>query len=253
VGVFLIMTVAVSFKLLPMFTLSALQSERRCWWSLGLLNCGLAGAVAGVLLQTPWKLAFGLVLAAGLGLYGVELRAILQARQRRTLDWGIRMFLTALALLVPLSVLGLVLAWPGLPLTRFTGQLENVYGFLGLIGVLTFAIIGMLYKIVPFLVWYARYSSEIGLKKVPALADLYSSRLQACGYWLFLGGVVATGVATVSGHTWAVRSGCALLAVSLGLFAVNMGRIVSHLFKPKIEPLSMRTPGAHPAFSSTPP
>jgi hypothetical protein len=109
----------------------------------------------------------------------------------------------------------------------------------------------MLYKIVPFLVWYARYSSEIGLRKVPALADLYSSRLQACGYWLFLCGVVATGAATALGHAWAVRSGCALLTVSLGLFALNMGRIVSHLFKPKTEPLSMPAPAARPALSST--
>ena len=40
----------------------------------------------------------------------------------------------------------------GLPLNPVTGQLENLYGFLGLIGVVVFALAGMLYKIIPFLV-----------------------------------------------------------------------------------------------------
>ena len=36
-------------------------------------------------------------------------------------------------------------SWPGLPLNTFAGQLESLYGFLGFIGVITLAIIGMLY------------------------------------------------------------------------------------------------------------
>ena len=75
---------------------------------------------------------------------------------------------------VTLGATAVVLAWPHLPLTMLTAQLENVYGFLAFIGVVTFAILWMLYKVVPFLVWYASYSKAIGRSKVPSLADLYS-------------------------------------------------------------------------------
>src|SRR5690606_21912793 len=121
-------------------------------------------------------------------------------RKRRTLDWGIRGFVTALLLLVPLVLLALPLSWAGLPLTPFTGQLETVYGFLALLGVVTLAIIGMLYKIVPFLVWFAAYGKQIGRRKVPALADPYSPRLQVVGYAMFLPGLAVISVATAMGH-----------------------------------------------------
>jgi hypothetical protein len=143
----------------------------------------------------------------------------------------VRSFLTAIALLVPLSVLALVLCWPGLPATGFTTQLENVYGCLGLLGVVAFAILGMLYKIVPFLVWFHRYSGEIGRGRVPAMAEMYSERLQVAGYWTFLAGLAASSVGIALGHETGVRWSCSLLALSLGIFALNMGKVLRHLVR----------------------
>ena len=150
--------------------------------------------------------------------------AILRARKRRALDWGIKYFLTAIVLLLPLSVLAVVLSWPGLPLNTFTGQLENLYGFLGLIGVITFAIMGMLYKIIPFLVWFGRYSRQIGRAQVPALADLYSARLQALGYWAYLAGLAVTSGAIVLSNETGVRIGCGFLALGVATLALNVGQ-----------------------------
>ena len=197
VGFFTMLIVGVSYKLVPMFTLSEVQSRRRAAWSVALLNVGLAGSFVTILLRSPWKLGFALVLIAGLATYGCELRAILGARKRRRLDWGMRYFLTAIALLAPLSVLAVVLSWPKLPLTAFTGQLENLYGFLGLVGVVSFAILGMLYKILPFLVWFGSYRKLIGRSKVPALAEMYSEPWQIAGYWLWMAVLVTTSAAAV--------------------------------------------------------
>jgi hypothetical protein len=170
--------------------------------------------------------------------------AILRARKRRTLDWGLKSFLTAISLLAPLSLLALVLSWPGLPLTPLTGQLENAYGFLALLGVVSFAIIGMLYKIIPFLVWYGSYSRQIGLSKVPSLADLYSPGLQAVGHSAYLAGLAGTTIAIVVANPVAVRCGCALLVLSLATLALNVAKILSHLIRPKIEPLALRPAAA---------
>jgi len=241
VGFFVMMIVGVSYKLVPMFTLSELQSKRRAACSVALLNLGLAGSFLTIMLRCPWKLAFTLVMVAGLAVYGWELRAILRARKRPSLDWGLKYFLTAVSLLAPLAILAVALSWPGLPLTRFTGQLESLYGFLGLVGVISFAILGMLYKILPFLVWFGSYGREIGRSKVPALADMYSERWQVAGYWFFLGGLLATSAATVLGNALLVRVGCTLLSLSLVTFAVNLGTILGHRLRPRIVPLNFKS------------
>jgi hypothetical protein len=239
-GVFIVLIVGISFKLIPMFTLSEIQSRRRAGAAIVLLNAGLLGSFFAVLLRSRLKIAFALVVVLGLAFYGLELAAILRARKRRPLDWGIRYFLTAVGLLAPVSVLGLVLAWPGLPLTAFTGQLENMYGFLGLVGVVSLAIIGMLYKVFPFLVWYASYSRLIGASKVPALSELYSSRVQLLGYWTFMAGLATTGVGAGVGSSPVVRIGCTLLAASIGCLIVNVVKILDHLFRPRFEPLHIK-------------
>jgi hypothetical protein len=239
-GFFVMLIVGVSYKLVPMFTLGEVQSARRAAWSLVWLNAGLAGTFFTILLSSPWKIVFALLVVAGLVAYGWEIIAILRARKRRNLDWGVKYFLTALSLLIPVSALGIVLAWPGLPATALTTQLENVYGLLGFMGVVTLAILGMLYKVVPFLVWYASYSKAIGRNKVPALADLYSPTLQASGYWLFIVGLCLTSVATALGHETCVRIGCILLLASVVTFALNIGRILLHLVRPRLEPLILR-------------
>ncbi|MGA2176050.1 MAG: hypothetical protein ABSH38_13820 [Verrucomicrobiota bacterium] len=241
VGFFTMLIVGVSYKLIPMFTLSELQNRRRAVGSVILLNVGLAGSFVTILRQSPLKPVFALMVVAALAVYGWELKAILRARKRRALDWGIKYFLTAIGLLLPLSVLTLVLSWSGWPQNTFTGQLENLYGFLGLIGVVTFAIMGMLYKIIPFLVWFGRYSRQIGRTKVPALADLYSARLQALGYWAWLGGLAVTGVAIVLSNEAGIRIGCGFLALSVGTLSLNVGKMLSHYFKPSPFPLPTST------------
>lgn len=240
VGVFVLMIVTVSYKLVPMFTLSELQSARRAWWSVILINAGLLALFAAILWQNAWRMPCAAVIACGLVLYGIEMVAVLRARNRKALDWGMKYFLTAIALLIPLAVLAVVLLWPGLPVTPLTMQLESVYGLLALLGLVGLAIIGMLYKIVPFLVWFHSYSRQIGRAKVPALADMYSVRLQVAGYWTYLAALLVIAVATAFSHETGIRWGCGVMALSLGIFAVNMGKILAHFIRPRIEPFASK-------------
>jgi hypothetical protein len=238
VGCFVMLIVGVSYKLIPMFTLSEVQSRVRAGGSVALLNVGLAGSFVTILLHSPWKLAFALVAIAALALYGWELTAILRARKRRPLDWGIKYFLTAVAMLLPVSALAIGLSWPGLRSHPFSGQLENAYGFLGLIGVVTFAIMGLLYKIIPFLVWFACYSGRIGLARVPALGEMYSTKLQAAGYWTWLAGLAITIPAIVFSNETVVRVGCGFLVSSVTTLLLNVGGMLAHFVRPQNEPLA---------------
>ena len=252
IGFFTMLIVGISYKLIPMFTLSEIQSRRRAALSIVLLNVGLMGSFATILLRSPLKLLFAAMVVAGLAVYGIELVAILRARKRKPLDWGIKYFLSAVALLVPLSLLALVLSWPGLPLNRITGQTENTYGFLGLIGVVSFAIIGMLYKIIPFLIWFDTYSRYIGRARVPALAEMYSVKLQGIGYWTFLGGITVTIAGILLSNGIVVRTGAVLLVASFSVLAANVGKILSHHFRPQLTPLNPQLARAAQRYDSAP-
>jgi hypothetical protein len=186
------------------------------------------------------------VVIAALALYLSEMASILGDRKRQKLDWGIKYFLTAIVLLFPLCTLATVLSWPALPLNTLTGQLENLYGFLALMGVLSWAIIGMLYKIIPFLVWFGRYSHQIGRAQVPALADLYSSRLQAIGYWALLSGTMVNSIAVVFSNAIGIRLGCGLFVLAVATLVINVGSMLSHFFKPPLVPLSIRATAPQP-------
>lgn len=236
-GFFVMMLVAVSYKLIPMFTLSEVRNPRRALTSIVLLNVGLLGLAFTVLLGSAWKLAFALVAIAGLVCFGVEVLAILRSRKRAVLDWGLKQFLVALALLAPLSALAIMLCWPGLPLTALTAQLETVYGLLALLGVLSFAIVGMLHKVIPFLVWYASYSKQIGRAKVPSLSDLYSERLQKISFAFLMLGLASMCLSAALGHERAVQASLVALLLGLGAFGWNVAKILSHLFRPRLTPL----------------
>jgi hypothetical protein len=237
VGLFIVLIVGVSYKLIPMFTLSELQNPRRAAWSVWLLNLGLGGSFVTIALRSLWKPAFSLLVVLALALYGQEMRAILNARKRRTLDWGVKMFLAAVTMLLPLSVVAIVLSWPNLPMNSWTMQLENVYGVLGLAGVVTLAIVGMLYKIIPFLVWFGSYSPHIGKAQVPALAEMYSPRLQIVGFWAFLTGLLTTLVAIEFANPLAVRIGCILLATALAVIGINVAQMLHHYVRPQLKPM----------------
>ena len=237
VGFFVMLIVGVSYRLIPMFMLTEVQSQRRAAISVAVLNVGLAGSVVTILLRSQWKPAFAFVAVAGLAIYGWELRAMLRARKRSLLDWGLKTFLVGVAMLIPVNLLALVLSWPQLPVNPFFGRLENVYGFLGLFGVVTLAILGMLHKILPFLVWFGVYSPYVGRAQLPLTTQMVSERLQSAGLGAYLIGLTTISVAILCESELGVRVGGIALFISLVLFGLNAAKVLSHFRRPQIKPL----------------
>jgi len=58
------------------------------------------------------------------------------------------------------------------------------------LGYISFIINGHLYKIVPFLVWYEKFSPLIGKQKVPMLADMVPVRSSKIQFLLSAMGVI---------------------------------------------------------------
>lgn len=237
VGVYLMLLVGVSYKLVPLFALSPSPHPTRSVVSLLLLNAAVIGSFFTILHRSPWKVAFAALGVLAIGLYLWEVLRLLRQRRRPVLDWPLRYFLTGLVWLGPVCGLALYLSWPGLVLTPRVGQLENLYGLWGLLGVLGFCLIGMLYKIVPFLVWYHRYGPWIGRQSVPALEELYRHGLLCAGYVLHLLGLVGLSLGTLLVHAPTVRYGAVCLGAGVLCHLLNTGHILAHYFSKNPVPL----------------
>jgi hypothetical protein len=148
-----------------------------------------------------------------------------RARRRPGLDWGLRFALTATAFLVTATVLGVALATDVLSGPR----VAVAYVALALGGWISFTIVGMMLKIVPFLVWYRVYRPRAGRERVPTLGQLSWPRAEGFAYALLSGGVVALATGALLGSApWIVSSGV-LLALGALAFAAALGHVLAHL------------------------
>lgn len=219
----------VAYRLIPMFSLAADPDERLPTWQFWLFTAGVAGLYPTILLGSRWQVLFGLATAAGIGLFVHQIARIARRGRKPTLDWGVRTALTALGYLVVLVPVGLALASGLVPENRFASRLAFAYGFLGLLGWVSLTIIGMMHKIVPFLVWFHRYSELVGREPVPALHQLYSEAWQRRSFWLLHAGVLATAAGLLAASPGAIRGGLAVLAAGAWIFGGNMVAIYRHL------------------------
>jgi hypothetical protein len=235
VGYFLTLLQGVTFQLVPMFTLGEARRPR-------LALAGLISAQAGLLLLAPglawaWRPAIGLgvaLLLAGLCGTGVALAATLRSRRRRVLDPGIKAFVLGLFFLALAAVFGGALALGWLPPDRSLPGAVS-YGLLVVTGGLSLTVLGMLCKILPFLVWMKAYGPHVGRRPVPAATALASRRLEHLWLLAHAGGVALLAVGSLTGTLIATRLGGGLLGGGVLLYLLNAGRVLRHL-APRIAP-----------------
>jgi hypothetical protein len=147
-------------------------------------------------------------------------------RKRPGLDWGLRFVLTATAFLAPAAVLGVAMA-----ADRLAGpRVALAYAVVMLGGWISLTIVGMMLKIVPFLVWYRVYSPRAGREPVPTLAQLAWPRAEALAYLLLTTGVALLAATVLVGETAWVRAAGALLALGSLAFAAALARVLGCLY-----------------------
>lgn len=226
VGWFGLMIVGVGMKLIPMFAPAKPLPPRGVAAVGGGLALGVALTVAGLLTVAGagagslgrWLLWLGLGLMAA-GLLGYTAAVLDRFRQRRAgpLDFSVRFAVTAAALL-PVPVLGF------LPAGR-----ELQAGLVFLFG-MTFiggTILGMLLRIIPFMVWLHRFRHRVHKQeKIPFLHEMFHHRLGWAAYvgWFSGGPLLAAGVALTS--TPLVQIGAATCLAALLSFAAAVGQVL---------------------------
>lgn len=221
--------IGVAYRLVPLFTLSHAQPGPLSRGVLVLLNLGVLGVSLGAMFSLP-AVWLALFLAAVLGavlLFALDLRRILLSRARRSLDLSVRYLLGAFAaLLAALGVSLWLLAAPG-PVTPAQAVAALYLGGAGWVGLM---VVGHMYKIVPFLVWTARYAGLAGREAVPTLREMFSERAAYAAYLTLAIGVLGVTAGLLGSWPVAARAGAALALLGALIFAYGMYTIYQRLW-----------------------
>ena len=104
-------------------------------------------------------------------------------------------------------------------------NLTLTYGFIVLFGYISFLIVGQMYKIVPFLVWYHKYSSKVGLEKTPMLKDMFNEKLAEVQFYLMIAGLFILIPSLLIDLQFLVLIAFLFFAISSIAFGFNMVKI----------------------------
>ena len=230
---------AVSWQVLPMFYGATPDSEASHRVILAGIALGvvlpvlvLALDFAGVLPASwpePSRLAALCALPAVIAVWCLQpfwaLRGIANRRRRRRLDASLfywRAGLGFAALSAVLSVPAHLLSDPRLSLA--VGWLV-IWGWAGMI------VHGMLSRIVPFLVWFHRFSPALGRVQVPSLRTLLPDAWMRLGFALHLTSLLAGLAAIASGADWLARlTGLLVMAT-----AAQLLHAILHVLRQRVD------------------
>ena len=219
------MVVGVAAHVYPMFFLAPdtggrLRSVQICGFGVG-----VPLVVVGLLVDGRLAAMGALVAAGGVTAHIAWVVQIVRARRRPTLDWGLRFVLAGTAFLAPASALGLALVFDWLRGPRWA----LAYAVVAIGGWASLTIVGMMLKIVPFLVWYRAYASVVGRGHVPMLAELSWPAAEAVAFVGLIIGTVMLAAAVAIGVPALIREAGIVLAVGAGGFAAGLARVLHHL------------------------
>ena len=207
----------LSMILLPMFGLSHGFDDKPAHRAFYLM-------VAGVLLNffstlIAWKFgkfASYFVMFTSVSFYIYQIVIIYNTRARKENDIWVKSMFVGYASLAVAVVLGVIY-------TLLGGEniLMSAAWFL-LIGFFSFLINGHLYKIIPFLVWFQRYSPLVGKEKVPMLHEMLPKRMAEFEFFFSTLGLIFAGLGILFESDDLFSGGVTLLITGAGFMLASV-------------------------------
>lgn len=161
----------VSMVLLPMFSLAHKFNDRYINVAFYLMVIVVfIGGLVFLWTGNHYVLVASIYLIlAGMILYLLQVYEIYSKRPRRTKDIGMdTMFYSHFVLILAVFVGVLIPFWEK---STYLFGISLIFGFFPIL------IYGSMFKIVPFLTWFHRFSDLVGKKKVPMLADMLPQKV----------------------------------------------------------------------------
>jgi hypothetical protein len=207
----------MSLILLPMFWLSHSFSWQPVTNALYIIVAGVLFVVSSSIFNSSILEYIGYVLSIiALGFYFYQIYIIYKTRVR--LDNDVYLHSLVFSYLSLVFILGIGVVYLFVPNT----VLFLSMGWLVLFGYITFMITGHLYKIVPFLVWYQKFSPLIGKRKVPMLKDMVPEKGATMQFVLTAIGVLIGALAIILQNNDIFKAGVSFLVVGSFFMLKNL-------------------------------
>jgi hypothetical protein len=216
-GFVMMIVMGVSMVLIPMFSLSHNFGEQWIKRAFYLHSFGVALMMIALIAPFPFFVQSIAALCMVLGVlsFVVQIAMILKKRVRKQNDYWVKNILFALVCLVASVFTCTLYFFKGVDAFGILSGVLFFFGFL-----LSF-IVGHIYKILPFLIWYEKFSPLVGKQKVPLLHQMIHTKMADLQTWMLFASVVLLcgGVVAPIGKLFFL--GSVLLLSSLVLVALN--------------------------------
>lgn len=226
-----LMVMGASYQLVPMFQLA--HSQRPRFANLALAVTAVSAAAgSAALMSDPGptvRVAVAVAFAAGPALWLADMWRLIASRGRRAPDIQLRATTVSLGFLVAAMLLGLAAAAGDAIGPWNPARVQLAYGIAAIGGWAGTTLIGNSFKIVPFLVWYARYRTRAGVEPVPLVGELTNVHILHGVLALHLASITTLTVAALVGNLTLFHAGGALLALSgVAVFATLLSVFIRH-------------------------
>lgn len=178
-GFVMMIVMGVAMVLIPMFSLAHGFSQKWIESALYIQTFGVALALLALVLGLDEKLVGGalVMITIAIFMFIFQIWLILSKRVRKQNDYWVKNIVFALVSL-SLSVIALLFGY-----LLHVDALALGGGFLFFFGFLLPFIVGHIYKILPFLIWYDKFSPLVGKQKVPLLHQMIHTKVADTQTW----------------------------------------------------------------------
>ncbi len=216
-GYISITIMGLSIVLVPMFTLSHGFSMKPLKIAITLMSLGVISVLFSSLLHFSIGEYFGYLLSsASMLFYFYLIYIIYKTRPRKENDvYAVSLMFSYISMIVAI-IIGLL---------YFVLHKENLLlasAWLLFFGFFGFLITGHIYKIIPFLVWFERFSPLVGKQKVPMLADMVPKKSSQAQFVFSAIGVVIIAIAILIGSDKLIGAGASFMLVGALAFIRNI-------------------------------
>ncbi len=224
-GGFVLLTImGISLTLIPMFSLAHGFSDRAIKIGFNLVSIGVIGVAIGSISQIILLEWLGYIITfIGIGFYIYQIYIIYLLTVRKELDIWAKSMIFGFSSLILSLILGLVYFLPNMS----ESWLHSAIWFF-ILGFIGFLINGHLYKIVPFLVWFERFSPLVGKKKVPMLHEMYPKEQATAMFWYSAIGIFLSGIGLLIEHDFLFKAGVSFIIVGAIFLYTSMVKMLNY-------------------------
>ncbi|MBL0707434.1 MAG: hypothetical protein JJW00_00075 [Sulfurimonas sp.] len=222
-GYITITLMGLSVVLLPMFGLSHGFSMRPLHISITLMSISIVLIVISSFVPYLFieYIAYSLALASML-IYFYLAYTIFTTRARKEIDVYVLSLLYSYFSMIVSLIFGIAYLFLSNEVLLLVSGWLLFFGFFG------FAITGHIYKIVPFLVWFERFSPLVGKEKVPMLADMLPKKSSHAQFVFCAIGVSVVAIAIFLQNDTLIKAGASFLVVGAMALLRNIFYMINY-------------------------